>query len=120
MLAKNSKLIQISYIMNKHFFISAQNFKKAAKKIFEIHPPKDLTSIAFAKKYPGIQIEDLTAKHQTQLTPKEKLFYIEKEFHAIRTELGESRNAGRLTREQIFRLCLYKKEMNAVKSGEVY
>jgi len=106
--------------MNKRFFVKAQNLKNVAMKNFRPQHPTDLTGVVFTKKYPRIQTEDLTAKHQTQLTPKEKLFYIEKEFDAIRFEIRENKNGGKLTREQIFRLCLYKKEMNAINKGEIY
>lgn len=106
--------------MNKRFFVRVRKFKTAAKKSFGFFPPEDSIGATFTRRYPRIKADDLTAKHQTQLTPKEKLFYVEKAFHALRFEIGENRNSGRLTREQIFRLCLYKREMDAVKSGEIY
>jgi hypothetical protein len=115
-----SKLTQTPYTMNKRFFVKVRKFKMAAKKNFGFFPPEDPTGATFTKRYPKIQVEDLTVKHQTQLTPKEKLFFVEKEFHALRFEIGENQNSGKLTREQIFRLCLYKREMDAVKSGEIY
>jgi len=119
-LALISKLTQTPYIMNKRFFVKVRKFKIAAKKNLGFTPYEDPIISAFKKRYPKIQVEDLTVKHQTQLTPKEKLFFVEKAFHALRFEIGENRNSGKLTREQIFRLCLYKREMDAVKSGEIY
>lgn len=119
-LALISKLTQTPYTMNKRFFVKVRKFKMAAKKNFGFFPPEDPTGATFTKRYPKIQVDDLTVKHQTQLTPKEKLFFVEKAFHALRFEIGENQNSGKLTREQIFRLCLYKREMDAVKSGEIY
>jgi hypothetical protein len=106
--------------MNKRFFVKVRKFKIAARKNLGLFPTEDPNGSTFTKRYPKINVEDLTAKHQTQLTPKEKLFYVEKAFHNLRSEIAENRNSGRLTREQIFRLCLYKREMDAVNNGEIY
>jgi hypothetical protein len=65
---------------------------------------------------------EMTEKDEHQLTPKEKIFALEQAIHKVRLCVmdneGESR--GRLTREQSYMLCVFKKEMDAIKSGEVY
>jgi hypothetical protein len=106
--------------MNKRFLVKVRNVKTAAKKKFRFFPAEDPTADTFTKKYPRTRVEDLSVKHQTQLTPKEKLYFMEKELHRLRSEVGENRDRGRLTREQIFRLCMIKKEVNSVNSGAIY
>lgn len=104
----------------KRFLIAMISKLKSFKSLFRF--PSYVDPLAYKGKYPVVNIVDTTCKENRTLTPKERIFFLEKELHKIRCEVMEndSYTKGRLTREQCFFLCLYKKEIEAIKSGYVY
>lgn len=77
---------------------------------------------SFTKKYPVRSFETDVFNKKYTLTPKEKLYFLDKELHNLRTSVisntGES--AGRFTREQIFFLCLYKSKRDELMNSQLY
>jgi hypothetical protein len=106
----------------KRLLIALRNARKTFFSTISDAPENHRT---FKKKAPyksPCNCVELTERERNQLTPKEKIFTLEKAIHDIRLSImdneGESR--GRLTREQSYMLCIFKKEMDELKAGEVY
>jgi hypothetical protein len=76
----------------------------------------------FPKPYPVCNSDEHTFIEKYQLSTKEKLYYVEREIHRLSREvmMNEGPSAGRLTREQTFFLCMYKKEKSALENGPLY
>jgi len=105
---------------HKRFLIAAQAAFGTFWKVFQIQHYDDPR--LFKKKYPIVDATNSTIKDDFSLTPKERIFFLEKEIHKLRCEIMENEYElkGRLTKEQSFFLCLFKKELTSIKSGYIY
>jgi hypothetical protein len=104
----------------KRFLIAMKKLTKSFRNLFQF--PSYVDPLAYNKKYPVIHSVDAGCKKGMSLTPLERIYFLEKELHKIRCEVMENESdiKGRLTKEQCFFLCLYKKEIESIKSGYVY
>ena len=76
----------------------------------------------FKKRHPIIDRNEHTIKERFQLSTKEKLYVIEREIHNLRCQvmMNEGPHAGRLTREQTYFLCMYKRERDTIQKQYMY
>jgi hypothetical protein len=104
----------------KRILIAMRKLNKSFRNLFQF--PSYVDPLAYSKKYPVIRNVDAGCRKGMELTPLERIYFLEKELHRIRREVMENGSdiQGRLTKEQCFFLCLYKKEIESIKSGYVY
>lgn len=116
----NSIALQKKHTSLKTILIYMIAKLKSFQKLFSI--PAYADPKAYKEKYPMVNAIDIKCKENRTLTPKERIFFLEKELHKIRCEIKENNDyaKGRLTKEQCFFLCLYKKEIETIKSMFVY
>jgi hypothetical protein len=76
----------------------------------------------FRKKPPTIDRHEHSIKERFQLSTKEKLYAVERELHNLRCQimLNEGPHSGRLTREQTYFLCMYKRERDELKNQHLF
>lgn len=65
---------------------------------------------------------EIGSKYLYDLTPKEKIGYVYDKIEGLKLEVRSrmETQAGRLTREQTYRLCMYRRELKHLQSGEVF
>lgn len=71
---------------------------------------------SFTKFYPYIPEDMMTPPEKICLTLPEKIYFMEKEIHRLRCELPKNDKQCFYTRDQTYRLCVYKKELAALKN----
>jgi hypothetical protein len=78
-----------------------------------------ITPGPFSKPYPNSKIEDETPVEKVQLTTLEKIYFLEKEIHRLRQVFisNYKKQRGRLTKEETFLFCLYKKELESLRGN---
>lgn len=71
--------------------------------------------LLFENEYPYVPEDMMSPDEKISLTLREKIYFIEKEIHRIRCEIIENDNQCFFTRDQTYRLCLYRKEIDELK-----
>lgn len=78
-------------------------------------PLENLKPESFVKEYPYVPEDIMTPPEKVYLTLPEKIYFMEKEIHRLRCELPTNEKQCFYTRDQTYRLCVYKKELEALK-----
>jgi biotin synthase-like enzyme len=70
----------------------------------------------------AIDPAEIGSKYLYDLTPREKMKNVYSSIEGLKKEVSAKIKvqAGRLTREQTYRLCMYRRELNYLQSGEVF
>jgi hypothetical protein len=65
---------------------------------------------------------EIGSKYLYDLTPREKILNVCSNIDGLRKEVSKQiqSQAGRLTREQTYRLCMYRRELKYLQSQEVF